>query len=86
MNQLEIKFFSILSSLRRKGYSVEYDLSNRSLRKQLSDASSKGVALTLIIAPNEISKNNVIIKNMKDGTEMIENIESLDKNIHQLLL
>ena len=80
------KALSILSSLRRKGYSVEYDLSNRSLRKQLSDASSKGVALTLIIAPNEISKNNVIIKNMKDGTEIIENIESLDKNIHQLLL
>jgi histidyl-tRNA synthetase len=56
---------SILSSLREKGYTVDYDLSNRSLRKQLYDASAKGVYLTIIVAPEEISKNNVIIKNMR---------------------
>ena len=76
---------SILSSLRKKGYTVEYDLSNRSLRKQLYDASSKGVSLTIIVAPEEISKNNVIIRNMKDGKEIVENIEYLDKKIPQFL-
>lgn len=76
---------SILSSLRKKGFTVEYDLSNRSLRKQLYDASSKGVSLTIIVAPEEITKNNVIIKNMKDGKEIVENIESLDKKIPQFL-
>jgi histidyl-tRNA synthetase len=76
---------SLLSSLRKKGFTVEYDLSNRSLRKQLYDASSKGVSLTIIVAPEEISKNNVIIKNMKDGKEIVENIESLDKKILQFL-
>ncbi|MGZ5548325.1 MAG: histidine--tRNA ligase [Nitrososphaeraceae archaeon] len=76
---------SILSSLRKKGFSVEYDLSNRSLRKQLYDASSKGVSLTIIVAPEEISKNNVIIRNMKDGKEIVENIEYLDKKIPQFL-
>ena len=76
---------SILSSLRKKGFTVEYDLSNRSLRKQLYDASSKGVSLTIIVAPEEIAKNNVIIKNMKDGKEIVENIESLDKKIPQFL-
>ena len=76
---------SILSSLRKKGFTVEYDLSNRSLRKQLYDASSKGVSLTIIVAPEEISKNNVIIRNMKDGKEIVENIEYLDKKIPQFL-
>jgi len=76
---------SILSSLRKKGFTVEYDLSNRSLRKQLYDASSKGVSLTIIVAPEEISKNNVIIRNMKDGKEIVENIKYLDKKIAQFL-
>ncbi len=77
---------SILSSLRKKGFAVEYDLSNRSLRKQLYDASAKGVCLTIIVAPEEISKNNVIIKNMKSGKETVEKLESLDKKISQFLL
>ena len=77
---------SILSNLRKKGFAVEYDLSNRSLRKQLYDASAKGVWLTIIVAPEEISKNNVIIKNMKSGKETVEKLESLDKKIYQFLL
>jgi histidyl-tRNA synthetase len=77
---------SILSSLRKKGFAVEYDLSNRSLRKQLYDASAKGVCLTIIVAPEEISKNNVIIKNMKSGKETVEKLETLDKKISQFLL
>lgn len=75
----------ILSNLRKKGFIVEYDLSNRSLRKQLYDASSKNVILTIIVAPQEISMNKVIIRNMKDGKEIVENIEDLDKKIPQFL-
>jgi histidyl-tRNA synthetase len=77
---------SILSSLRKKGFAVEYDLSNRSLRKQLYDASAKGAYLTIIVAPEEISKNNVIIKNMKSGKETVEKLESLNKKISEFLL
>ena len=76
---------SILSILRKKGFSVEYDLSNRSLRKQLYDASAKGVSLTIIVAPEEISKNNVIIKNMNNGKETVEKVESLENKISQFL-
>jgi len=76
---------SILSSLRKKGYAVDYDLANRSLRKQLYDASAKGVCLTIIVAPEEISKNHIIIKNMKSGEETLETLESLEKKISQFL-
>ncbi|HEX5891763.1 MAG TPA: His/Gly/Thr/Pro-type tRNA ligase C-terminal domain-containing protein, partial [Nitrososphaeraceae archaeon] len=76
---------SILSSLRKKGYTVDYDLANRSLRKQLYDASAKGVYLTIIVAPEEISKNNIIIKNMNSGEETVETLDSLEKKIFQFL-
>ena len=75
----------ILSNLRKNGFTVEYDMSNRSLKKQLYDASSKEVTLTIIVAPEEISMNKVIIRNMKDGKEMVENIRDLDKKISKFL-
>ena len=71
----------ILSNLRKKGFNVDYDMLNRPLKKQLYDASSKKVILTIIIAPDEISRNKVIIRNMIDGKEMVENIEDLEKKI-----
>lgn len=59
----------LASDLRRTGINVEYDLLGRALRKQLDDASVKGAALTLIVAPNEIAEGQVIVRSMKDGTE-----------------
>lgn len=75
----------ILSNLRKNGFIVEYDMLNRPLKKQLYDASSKKVVLTIIIAPDEISKNKVIIRNMIDGKEMVENIEDLEEKISHFL-
>ena len=75
----------ILSNLRKKGFIVEYDMLNRPLKKQRYDASSKKVVLTIIIAPDEISKNKVIIRNMIDGKEMVENIEDLEEKISHFL-
>lgn len=75
----------ILSNLRKKGFIVEYDMLNRPLKKQLYDASSKKVVLTIIIAPDEITKNKVIIRNMIDGKEMVENIEDLEEKISHFL-
>ena len=60
-------------------------MSNRSLKKQLNDASSKEVLLAIIVGLEEISMNKVIIRNMKDGKEIVVNIEDLNKKILQLL-
>ena len=76
---------SILSNLRKNGFVTEYDMSNRSLKKQLYDASSKEVLLAIIVGLEEISLNKVIIRNMKDGKEIVVNIKDLDKTILQLL-
>jgi histidyl-tRNA synthetase len=75
----------ILSNLRKKGFIVEYDMLNRPLKKQLYDASSKKVVFTIIIAPDEISKNKVIIRNMIDGKEIVENIDNLEEKISHFL-
>ena len=60
-------------------------MSNKSLKKQLYDASSKKVLLAIIVGLEEISLNKVIIRNMKDGKEIVVNIKDLDKKILQLL-
>jgi histidyl-tRNA synthetase len=41
----------------------------RALRKQLEDASIKGAALAVIVAPSETAAGQVIIRSMKDGSE-----------------
>jgi len=76
---------SILSNLRKHGFATEYDISNRSLKKQLYDASSKDVLLAIIVGPDEISMNNVIMRNMKDGKEVVVNLNDIDEKISNLL-
>jgi len=60
---------SLASSLRMNGIAAEFDLAGRSLKKQLEEASKKGYAFTAILAPEEMSKNELIIRDMTKGSE-----------------
>ncbi|MEM0075284.1 MAG: His/Gly/Thr/Pro-type tRNA ligase C-terminal domain-containing protein, partial [Conexivisphaerales archaeon] len=72
---------SISSLLRRMGKEVMVDLQRRSLSKQLEIASRSGYEKVVIVAPEEISRELVIIKNMKDKTESRVELKSLSKEI-----
>jgi histidyl-tRNA synthetase len=63
------KAVEVVSALRTAGISADYDILGRALRKQLDDASIKGAALTVIVAPDEITAGQVIVRSMKDGAE-----------------
>ena len=70
----------LASALRGSGISADYDILGRALRRQLDDASAKGAAATVIVAPREISEGQVIVRSMKDGTEskhLIKNLEEI---------
>jgi histidyl-tRNA synthetase len=43
------------------------------------------VLLAIIVGPAEISMNNVIIRNMKDGKEVVVNLNNIDEKISNLL-
>ena len=66
---LRQRAITITSSLRMSGIASEFDIAGRSLKKQLEEASKKEYAFTAILAPEELSKNELIIRNMTKGSE-----------------
>jgi len=66
---------NITSRLREIGIATEMDIVGRPFKKQIEAASSSKFAV--IVAPKEYSSNNVIVKNMGDGTENIMSVDLL---------
>jgi histidyl-tRNA synthetase len=40
------------------------------LKKQLEEASKRGYMFTAILAPEELSRNELIVRNMESGSEV----------------
>lgn len=59
----------IARELRSQGISVETDLMQRNLRKQLDYINSRGIPFAVIIGPKELEENKVIIRDMATGKE-----------------
>ena len=79
------KALEIASSLRAAGIIADYDILGRALRKQLDDASMKGAAVAVIVAPAEIAEGQVIVKSMKEGTESKYPTSSLAEALGKML-
>ncbi|MGN0960838.1 MAG: histidine--tRNA ligase [Christensenellales bacterium] len=62
-----IKF---VSSLRRKGFSVESNLMDRSLKAQFKYADKIKAKFVLVIGDDEINENKISIKNMSTGEQI----------------
>lgn len=66
---LKQRAVSLAAALRRNGIAAEFDIAGRSLKKQLEEASKKGYMFAAILAPEELSKNELIVRNMTKGSE-----------------
>jgi histidyl-tRNA synthetase len=71
------KVVQLVSALRSNGFIIEYDLQDRTLTKQLDDASSKNASVVIILAPNELERGEIIIKFLRTGKERKLHIEKL---------
>ncbi|NWG09380.1 MAG: histidine--tRNA ligase [Nitrososphaerales archaeon] len=67
----------LASELRKSGIRTEFDLSGRSLRKQIEAASSQNARYTLIVAPREYSQKRIVVKDMLNRTERQINIDKV---------
>ncbi len=67
--ELRQRAINLTSSLRTKGVAAEFDITGRSLKKQLEEAAKKEYGFTAILAPEELSRNELIIRNMTKGSE-----------------
>lgn len=64
----------IVNSLRNRGYTVDVDIMERSLTKQLKYASAIGARKVIIIGENEIETGKVLIRDMVSGEQEEINI------------
>ncbi|HET8720305.1 MAG TPA: ATP phosphoribosyltransferase regulatory subunit, partial [Candidatus Nitrosotenuis sp.] len=73
--EMQTPAINIASKLRDLDMRVEVDLVGRQFRKQMENASNSKFAV--IVAPKEFSSNQVVLKNMIDGTETVITTEKL---------
>jgi len=79
-DDLKQKAINITSSLRKSHVIAEFDMSSRPLKKQLEEASKRGYMFAAILAPEELSKNEVIVRNMESGSEIKTKLDDFIKD------
>ena len=84
-NELIDNFHYEISKLRKKDISCELYPTKEKLKKQLSYANKKGIRFVVIIGPEEMERNKVIIKNMITGDQLTFPFEDFHSKINELL-
>ena len=75
-NKIKEKALSIISKLRNK-YSVDYNLSGRSVKKQMDYANKINAKNVIFIGEKEIWTNKLSVKDMKTGKEKTVEIKDI---------
>ena len=63
------KCLEIAKELRGLGLSVEYDVMDRQLAKQLEYINSKGIKFAIVVGEREASSGVIKLRNMQSGSE-----------------
>lgn len=73
--------FKAMSKLREEGLSVDMDFESKSFKAQLKQADKKVVPYVIIIGPEEIEKNEYILKDMKAGEQSHLRFEKIAEHL-----
>lgn len=79
------KAFAVFETLRKKGYSITWNLSKKSLKQQLESANRLKVKLTLIIGQKEVSDSEILIKEMDMGAQESVPLSRLERELDKRL-
>ena len=77
-NDMKKVAMSITSLLRLANIPTDIDLIGRNLKKQISQATD--ARFSIIVGPQELEQGNVVLRDMKDGTEGIISLEKLTED------
>ncbi len=75
------KALELSTMLRNKGLPVEFAVMGRSISKALADADRRGAAYAVIVGPNELKEEKVVLREMKKSTQQTVPISSLTEEI-----
>jgi histidyl-tRNA synthetase len=74
----------IASELRKAGIAVIMATGDKSLRGQMRQANSLGIAYALILGEQEISKRNVMLRDMRSGEQKTIPLAEISRMLKQL--
>ncbi|MDC0761299.1 histidine--tRNA ligase [Brevibacillus sp. AG] len=75
----EATSLGLANRLRKSGIRVELELTGRRLKKALDYANKEGVAFALIYGENEVNSGQVVVRDMREGTEQPVPLELVEK-------
>lgn len=75
----------IADSIRRAGFSATTDVQHRSLQAQMREAGRNMTPVAVIIGPDEVRKETMVIKEMTTGEQKTVNSSMLVETISQIL-
>jgi len=78
-NDAREKCFSLVHDVRQHGIAAQMELSGKKLGKAMQLANQLGARYTVVIGENELSQNEVELKDMSDGTSTKVPLHSLGK-------
>ena len=81
---VKLNAMKIASILRENFIPTDIDLSGRALKKQMEQSTNS--KFVIIVGPDELSKNMVVVRNMSDRTENKILISELLEHVKKLLM
>jgi len=64
---------------RRKGFTVEFDYTGRSVKAQMREANRSNAKFALMLGGDELERGETVLKNMETGDQQILKIDSLEE-------
>jgi len=84
--ETKLNSLQVAEKLRNSGFKTEIYFGEKDgLRDQIGYANSKGIPLVIIIGPEEIKQNKIVIKNLKSGTQESIAAEELIEKARKIL-
>jgi len=82
--EAKIEAMKIASELRKAGIAVILATGDKSLRRQMRQANSLGITYALILGEQEISKRNVMLRDMRSGEQKTIPLAEIARILKQL--
>jgi len=80
-NESMAKALELSDALRKSGLPVEVAVMGRSISKALADADRRGVAYAVIVGPEELKEEKVVLREMKKSEQRTVEISNLTQEI-----
>lgn len=77
-DDLRAQALDVARRLRARGDSVAYALRSQAVRKQFKAAESEGARRVIVLAPDEVARGEVVVRDMTTGDERPVSLDTLD--------